>query len=123
MGATIATRLYTLLKGHLVGKDAYGNSYYKARGAAVHADSLRHERRWVIYKDRPEASKVPAEWHAWLHHTTDEIPPEKPRPRSWEKPHKANMTGTAEAYRPPGHTLMGGKRAASGGDYEPWAPE
>lgn len=123
MGATIGTRLYTMLKGHYVGKDDYGNRYYKARGNAVHRDSLRHERRWVIYEGTPEASKVPAEWHAWLHHTTDETPPETLKRRAWEKPHKPNMTGTDEAYRPPGHTLKGGKRAASGGDYEPWTPE
>ena len=40
------------------------------------------------------------------------------------KPHKANMTGTDQAYRPPGHTLMGGKRAHSdSGDYEAWSPD
>ena len=123
MGATIGTRLFTKLRGHLVGTDAYGNRYYKSRGGAVHTDSLRHERRWVIYAEEVEASRVPAEWHAWLHHTTDEVPPENLKRRSWEKPHKPNMPGTAEAYRPPGHTLMGGQRAASGGDYEPWTPE
>ncbi|MBC6405620.1 MAG: NADH:ubiquinone oxidoreductase subunit NDUFA12 [Rhodospirillales bacterium] len=123
MGATIGTRLFTKLAGRYVGKDEFGNRYYKARGAAVHADSLRHERRWVIYKDGDEATKVPAEWHGWLHHTTDELPPEKIERKAWQKPHRENLTGTPEAYRPPGHTLMGGKRAASGGDYEPWKPE
>ncbi|MEO1193152.1 MAG: NADH:ubiquinone oxidoreductase subunit NDUFA12 [Pseudomonadota bacterium] len=123
MGASIGTRLFTLLNGKLVGKDEFGNRYYRARGAGVHADSLRHERRWVIYDGEVEASRVPAEWHAWLHHTNDQPPPETVKKRAWQKPHKANMTGTPEAYRPPGHTLMGGKRAESGGDYEPWTPE
>ncbi|GAB5469523.1 MAG: NADH:ubiquinone oxidoreductase subunit NDUFA12 [Rhodospirillales bacterium] len=123
MGATIGTRLFTMFRGQFVGKDEFGNRYYKARGASVHADSLRHERRWVIYDGEIEASRVPAEWHAWLHHTSDEVPPENLKKRAWQKPHQANLTGTPEAYRPPGHTLMGGKRAASGGDYEPWTPE
>ena len=32
------------------------------------------------------------------------------------------LTGTALAYRPPGHTLKGGHRAPATGDYEPWTP-
>ena len=32
------------------------------------------ERRFVIYKGIVEASKVPQEWNAWLHHVTDELP-------------------------------------------------
>ena len=32
------------------------------------------------------------------------------------------LTGTDLAYRPPGHTLMGGHRAKATGDYEPWTP-
>lgn len=123
MAASIGTRIFTMLKGHFVGKDEYGNRYYRGRGGAVHRDSLRHERRWVIYADQIEASCVPPEWHAWLHHTTDETPPETLKRRAWEKPHRPNLTGTPEAYRPPGHTLQGGHRAASGGDYEPWTPE
>ena len=42
--------------------------------------------------------------------------------RDWQKPHVPNLTGTGLAYRPPGHTLQGGQRARSGGDYEPWQP-
>jgi NADH:ubiquinone oxidoreductase subunit len=42
--------------------------------------------------------------------------------RDWQKPHIPNLTGTGLAYRPPGHTLQGGQRARSGGDYEPWQP-
>jgi len=33
-----------------------------------------------------------------------------------------NLTGTAEAYRPPGHVLAGGQRDKATGDYEPWKP-
>ena len=32
------------------------------------------------------------------------------------------LTGTDQAYRPPGHTLKGGRRAKATGDYEPWTP-
>ena len=37
--------------------------------------------------------------------------------------HLPKLTGTGEAYLPPGHTLAGGKRARGTGDYEPWTPE
>ena len=34
----------------------------------------------------------------------------------------SNLTGTGQAYRPPGHTLKGGQRTKGTGDYEPWIP-
>ena len=43
--------------------------------------------------------------------------------RNWQKPHRPNMTGTSEAYRPPGHISSGQKRDAATGDYEAWSPE
>jgi len=124
MGTNIGTRLFTWLHGELVGRDGQGNRYYRAKGGGrTHKDSLRHEQRWVIYDGEVEASRVPPEWHAWLHHTTDTIPPEGgPARRPWQKDHQPNKTGTVEAYRPPGHTLEGGKRAPATGDYEPWTP-
>ncbi|MBM3571801.1 MAG: NADH:ubiquinone oxidoreductase subunit NDUFA12, partial [Alphaproteobacteria bacterium] len=72
----------------------------------------------------PEASKVPPEWHAWLHRTVDQVPPaDAGRPhRTWQKEHVPNLTGTDLAYRPPGHVLQGGQRDRATGDYEPWRP-
>jgi NADH:ubiquinone oxidoreductase subunit len=43
-------------------------------------------------------------------------------PRPWEKTHRMNMTGTADAYRPPGSILASGKRPAATGDYQAWQP-
>ena len=124
-GVTLGTKLFTWLHGEQVGSDQDGNRYFRAKGGGrVHHDSLRHERRWVIFKGEVEASRVPPEWHAWLHHTTDETPPpEGPQRRPWQTDHQANPTGTDQAYRPPGHTLKGGQRAKATGDYEPWVPE
>jgi len=107
------TRLYTWLKGELVGTDRLGNRYFRAKGG---------KKRWVAYKDEVEASRVPPEWHAWLHYTIDELPREAP-PRPWEKDHQPNLTGTPAAYRPPGAVERGGARAAATGDYEAWRPE
>ena len=93
-GNTIGTRVFTWRKGERVGEDGLGNVYYQERDGA---------RRWVIYRMLAEPSQIPPEWHAWLHHTVD-VPPtrESYSPHPWEKPHRPNMTGSYEAYRPPG---------------------
>ena len=57
----------------------------------------------MIYRGYAEASKVPAEWHGWLHYTFDEPPTVEPlMRRGWEKDHLPNLTGTVEAWRPRG---------------------
>lgn len=103
-----------------VGTDELGNVYYRA----APRKGYKRERRWVMYKDTPEASNVPPEWHGWLHHQTDSVPsnddPSYRRP--WQKPHQPNLTGTTGAYRPPGHILEGGKRDKATGDYTAWTP-
>lgn len=124
---TIGTRLMTWLRGELVGSDQFGNRYYrdKTKKALQRGGGrFSREKRWVIYQGAPEASKVPPQWHAWLHHTIDAPPLDAGTPHyAWEKPHLPNLTGTAAAYRPPGSVLKGGHRQASAGDYEPWVPE
>ena len=116
---TLGTRLYTWLKGEAVGQDSFGNRYFREKGAPAG----RRERRWVIYVGAAEASSVPPEWHGWLHHTVNVTPVEAPpHQRLWQKPHRPNPTGTAEAYHPPGHVLAGGKLTRSTDDYEPWRP-
>jgi len=106
-----------MLNGDLVGTDEFGNHYYRGKGKKLQG----RERRWVIYQGEVEASKVPSEWHAWLHHTVAEpLTEEAAKSRSWQQP---NLTGTAHAYRPAGHEFKGGQRAAATGDYEAWSPE
>ena len=121
---TFGTRLLTWLRGEPVGSDEYGNSYYRLKGARPTVRGggrFSRERRWVIYNGEPEGSKVPPEWHAWLHHMVNEVP--QPRQRyPWEKPHQPNLTGTPQAYHPPGSVLRGGHRPRATGDYEPWTP-
>ncbi|MCA1661981.1 MAG: NADH:ubiquinone oxidoreductase subunit NDUFA12 [Novosphingobium sp.] len=122
-GATVGTLLHSALRGEKVGTDAQGNVYYRAK---KRGDG--RERRWVIYSGANDASRVPAEWHGWLHGSfADEDgggPPESnlPAPRVWEADYTPNPTGTANAYRPAGALERGGVRAAATGDYEPWAP-
>ncbi len=102
MGATLGTWLLTWLRGAPVGTDEYGNRYYRLKGdkpRRLGGGRFSRERRWVIYKGEAEGSKVPPEWHAWLHHMYDEVPP--PRQRyPWEKPHQPNLTGTPLVLSP-----------------------
>jgi NADH:ubiquinone oxidoreductase subunit len=124
---TLGTRLLTWLRGELVGTDGFANRYYREKGGRPlrrGGGRASREKRWVLYDGEPEASKVPPEWHAWLHHTIDEVPRPEARPRyPWEKEHQPNMTGTPFAYHPRGSVLRGGVRAPATGDYEPWTPE
>lgn len=115
---TIGTRLFTWRNGEQVGTDEYGNRYFKEKNL-----SMKETRRWVLFDGEPEASKVPADWHRWLHKVTDELPSPNRVKMAWEKPHQPNMTGGSHAYRPQGHQLAGGVRARATGDYEAWRPE
>lgn len=112
-------KLLTWFKGERVGEDNFGNRYYRQKRL-----ENGQERRWVIYKGLPEASKVPAEWHGWLHYIEKDPPTLKTLEKwSWEKKHLPNLTGTPYAYYPPGHFFAGGKRDSATGDYEAWSPQ
>lgn len=103
-----------------VGQDASGNVYYQGRPIK----GYKRPRRWVIYNGVPEATKVPPEWHGWLHHQTNDVPQaDQGYRQTWQKPHQPNMTGTDAAYLPPGHLRQGGKRAKATGDYTAWRPQ
>src|SRR5688572_1266752 len=113
-----SVRLTTLGAKH-AGTDSMGNDYYVAKPKR----GQKRERRFVLYAHAPDASSVPAEWHGWLHHQTDHVPPaQNPLRRFWQKPHQASQTGSANAYVPPGHAARGGQRDAATGDYESWTP-
>jgi NADH:ubiquinone oxidoreductase subunit len=116
-GMDIGTWLHTVLRGRLVGTDGLGNRYYIERRPRRGAKP----RRWMLFAGEKEASVVPPEWHAWLHHTTESPLPDQRRP--WMKPHQPNLTGTPGSYRPPGHDYRGGHRARATGDYEAWTPD
>lgn len=109
---TITTRLYTAVFGRLVGTDPFGNRYYTEKCAP----KGRPAKRWVIYRGKAEPSKVPAAWHGWLHYT---LPAPLPADASLHMP---NLTGTKQAYVPPGSLLGTGVRAPASADYQAWKP-
>jgi len=112
-GASTGTALFSWKNGSKVGSDPLGNAYFEGKG-----------RRWVIYQGANDVSRVPPEWYAWLTRQIDEVPDKSlpPAPK-FLKPPIANLTGTADAYRPAGALERGGRRAAASGDYQPWTPD
>lgn len=114
-GATIGTLLWSKRNGSDVGEDDLGNRYFQSKDG---------KRRWVIYKGSNDASRVPPEWHGWLHHTHDGTPDDYlPPVKDWQKQPTANLTGSEEAYRPSGAFGAGENRARATGDYEAWSPD
>lgn len=110
-GQTFGTWLQTL-RAQEVGRDADGNRYYQRDG-----------HRWVLYATDNDSSRVPPEWHLWLHHTRADAPSQQPLPvKAWEKPWRPNPTGSAQAEMPIGALTAGKVRAASAADYRAWAP-
>lgn len=119
-GATIGTLLNSWRHGAEVGTDAQGNRYFRSRRKSPDG----RERRWVIYDGSNDASRVPPEWHGWLHGQFDDVPESRlPPPRIWEADYTPNATGTEAAYLPQGALQRGGRRAAATGDYEAWSPD
>ncbi len=108
--ATWGTLLTTALSGAPVGTDDFGNRYYQNKDGS---------RRWVLYNGTVEASRVPPDWHGWLHHTY--AAPLKTR--AFEQPHQPNLTGTPDAYKPGGSLSKGGARPPATGDYQAWKPD
>jgi len=88
---TFGTRIHTLFFGRLVGGDRFGNKYYQSKSG----------KRWIIYKDEVDASKIPGEWYSWIHFINNKIENFHDLKKfDWQKPHQPNMTGTNNAYHP-----------------------
>lgn len=110
---TLGTQVYTSRHGQKVGQDAEGNTYFQTRDG---------KRRWVIYNGETEASRVPPDWHGWLHHTYADPPTALPLlHKPWEQPHQPNLTGTAAAWVPPGSQRR--PEPAARRDYDAWQPD
>ena len=77
--------------GKFIGKDDTGNKYYESKNG----------KRWVIYSNTVDASKIPVEWYSWIHHTPNKIQKKHNFDKyDWQKPHQSNLTGTEDAYYP-----------------------
>ena len=105
---TFGTFIYTLFVGKFVGSDEFGNKYY----------SNSKKKRWVIYKNSVEASKIPSEWYLWIHFMKNNKPSVDSNRFTWQKKHRENLTGTKEAYKPEGSLVYDSKKNIK--KYETW---
>ena len=88
---TLGTKIQTFFFGKLVGKDSFGNKYYQNKSG----------KRWMIYKNEVDASKIPNEWYSWIHFINNKIENSHEfKKYSWQKTHQPNRTGTEESYHP-----------------------
>jgi|TARA_B110001452_G_scaffold33522_1_gene25977 NADH dehydrogenase len=87
---TLGTFLKTLIYGKYVGRDEFGNKYYKNK----------EDERWVIYSEDIEATKITSDWFMWMHHTIDKTPNDNKEKYIWQKNHSENKTGSVESYKP-----------------------
>ena len=105
---TVGTFIYTLLAGKFIGNDQFGNKYYTSSKG----------KRWVIYKNSVEASKIPPEWHRWIHFITNNKPSDNINKFKWQKKHEENLTGSIKAYKPEGSLTNKSKKNMK--KYETW---
>ncbi|MEM6626891.1 MAG: NADH:ubiquinone oxidoreductase subunit NDUFA12 [Pseudomonadota bacterium] len=118
--ATVGARFDIGRRAVLVGEDDQGNSYYEEKKPSL----AGRKRRYVIYNGAAEPSRVPSDWHGWLHHTFDKPPTEAPlETKKFELPHRPNLTGTLFAYRPKGSLAKQEDRTKTAADYEAWDPD
>ena len=74
---TFGTRIKTIFFGKYVGKDFLGNKYYESTNG----------KRWVIYSNEIDASKIPVEWYSWIHFTPNKIEKKHELEKyDWQKP-------------------------------------
>ena len=105
---TFGTFIYTLLTGKFVGSDEFGNKYYiNSKG-----------KRWVIYKNKVESSRIPPEWHLWIHFLVKNVPNNNNNKFKWQKKYEENLTGTSKAYKPDGSLRSDSKKSMK--KYETW---
>jgi len=105
---TIGTFIYTLFTGRFVGRDEFGNKYY----------SNSKGKRWVIYNNQVEASKIPPKWYLWIHFLSNNKPSDNLNKFKWQKKHVENLTGTKNAYKPEGSLTSDSKKDMK--KYETW---
>ena len=116
---SLGTKIYTWFYGNFVGTDELGNKYY----CDSKDFSNFNYKRWVIFNGKVEATKVPPEWHAWLHKSIDAPPINYAHKYQWQKNHQPNFTGTKRAYLPSSHPLSKNYNSDNEkNDYESWTP-
>lgn len=94
--------IYLQYAGIFVGEDEYGNKYYELS----RKDYLGRKKRYCLFFGAPEASKIPPEWHLFMHHQIDAKDVIKtPRRYIWQKMFLPDLTLSCARYLPKQHPL------------------
>jgi len=102
---TLGTKIQTIFFGKFKGKDSLGNKYYESKSG----------KRWVIYHDEVDATKIPNEWYSWMHFINNRIEKTNNLTKyNWQKDHLPNQTGTSSSYHP------NKKKNATNKKYKTW---
>jgi NADH:ubiquinone oxidoreductase subunit len=88
----IISKFIIQLRNDKVGTDEFGNEYFISKNK---------QKRYVIYKGIVEPTKIPSEWHVWLHYKANKVPSNfEIKKFFWQKGHIPNLTGTLTAHKP-----------------------
>ena len=113
----LGTLLTTWTAGRPVGTDDFGNRYYQNKDGS---------RRWVIYNGTVEASRVPPDWHGWLHHTyrraADQGAVQGARLRE-RRTSPISPAPTAPIVPSGSLAAKAAQRPPATGDYQAWKPD
>ena len=71
-----------------------------------------------VINNEVEASKIPPEWHSWIHFVTNQIPDINMPKFSWQKKYVENLTGTSWAHKPDGSLRLNTRKNMK--KYEVW---
>ena len=115
-GTTVGTKLHTYFNGKKVGEDYFGNFYYESKDK---------KKRWCIYSNESEASKISPEWNSWLRFISVARPKDNDTTHEWQKLFNGNLTGLDGAYKP---RMVGTSSSEKDldsyqSDYKAWKPE
>jgi|TARA_Y100000389_G_C17470886_1_gene530640 NADH:ubiquinone oxidoreductase subunit len=95
-----------------VGSDDFGNEYFLSKDK---------KKRYIVYNGIVEATKIPSEWHIWIHYKTNKIPSSYQNKKFfWQKSHLPNLTGTQNAYYPKPYSSNQGCNSTN--TYSSWNP-
>ena len=112
------TYLKLFFTANYIGEDSYKNKYYESK---KRKDYLGRKKRFCIFNGIVEASKIPSNWHAWIHHNSNvAIEHQK---YFWMKSHIPNLTGTLHSFQPNHHTqfnVYGNNSINKNKNYTPW---
>jgi len=102
----IINKFLIKLFNNKIGSDEFGNQYYLSKNKS---------KRYIVYNGIAEPTKIPSDWHIWIHYKTDKIPSSyQSKKYFWQKNRIPNLTGTINSYFP--------QRYIRNTPYQSWEP-